>query len=51
MKTESKVARYLIPALLILVGVACVIYGATDGEAGQVFKKAAAICMECIGLG
>ena len=51
MKTESKLKRYLVPALLILLGLGFVIYGATDGEAAAVLKKAAAICMECIGLG
>lgn len=51
MKTESKLLRYLIPALLIAVGLGCVIWGATDGEAGAVVKKATEICMECIGLG
>ena len=51
MKNESKLKRYLIPAVLIAVGIGCVIWGVFDGEAGQVLKKAAAICMECIGLG
>ena len=51
MKTESKLLRYLVPSVLLLVGVCFVIYGATDGEAGAVLRKAVAICMECIGLG
>lgn len=51
MKQETKLTRYLIPALFLLVGIGCVIYGATDGEALTVLKKATAICMECIGLG
>lgn len=51
MKPESKLTRYLVPAILIAVGIGCIIWGITDGEAGQVLKKAAAICMECIGLG
>lgn len=51
MKKESKVSRYIIPILLILIGIGFVVYGATDGEAGAVMRKAVAICMECIGLG
>ncbi|MBR4659097.1 MAG: hypothetical protein IKP26_07595 [Clostridia bacterium] len=51
MKTESKFLRYGIPAIVLLIGVGFMIYGATDGEAFAVLKKAVAICMECIGLG
>ena len=51
MKKENKFLRYAVPALVILVGVGFMIYGATDGEAMAVLKKAVAICMECIGLG
>lgn len=51
MNTGSKLSRYLVPVLILLVGACFMVYGATDGEALAVFKKAAAICMECIGLG
>ena len=51
MKKSSKIGRYLVPALIILVGVCFIVYGATDGEAIAVLKKAIAICMECIGIG
>jgi hypothetical protein len=51
MKTESKFLRYGIPVIVLLIGVGFMIYGATDGEAFAVLKKAVAICMECIGLG
>lgn len=51
MEKESKVWRYMIPALIILVGVVFIVIGVTDGEAGAVIRKAVAICMECIGLG
>ncbi|MBO4563737.1 MAG: hypothetical protein J5772_09055 [Clostridia bacterium] len=51
MKTESKLMRYIVPAALMLAGVCFIVYGATDGEAFAVLKKAIAICMECIGLG
>ncbi|MBO4849057.1 MAG: thioredoxin [Clostridia bacterium] len=43
--------RYLVPSVLILIGAGFIVYGATDGEAAAVIKKAIAICMECIGLG
>lgn len=51
MKDRSKLTRYLVPALVILVGVGFVVYGVTDGEALSVLRKAVAICMECIGIG
>ncbi|MBR6108213.1 MAG: hypothetical protein IKQ36_00585 [Clostridia bacterium] len=51
MKTESKFLRYGIPVIVLLIGAGFMIYGATDGEAFAVLKKAVAICMECIGLG
>ncbi|MBR3382509.1 MAG: hypothetical protein IKG85_05675 [Clostridia bacterium] len=46
-----KLKRYLIPALVLLIGVGFVIVGISDGEAGSVLRKAVAICMECIGIG
>ena len=51
MEKKFLLTRYLVPALVILVGVGFVVYGATDGEAAAVIKKAINICMECIGLG
>jgi hypothetical protein len=51
MKKESILLRYIIPVLLLLVGVAFVVLGAGEGEAGAVLRKAVAICMECIGIG
>ena len=51
MKANSKFKRYILPLLILLVGVGFMVYGATDGEAYAVLKKAVAICMECIGLG
>ena len=43
MNTESKFSRWLVPAIILIVGVCFMIYGATDGEALAVFKKAAAM--------
>ena len=37
--------------LLLAASLAMCIYGAAAGEAQAVFMKAAAVCMECIGLG
>ncbi len=51
MKNESRISRFLVPAVLILIGIGFMIYGTVDGEAGAVLRKAVAICMECIGLG
>ena len=51
MNRNDKLWRYLLPALIMLVGVGFIVYGATDGEAAAVLKKAVNICMECIGLG
>ena len=43
--------RYVVPALILVIGIGFIIYGAMEGEAGSVVKKAVAICMECIGIG
>lgn len=51
MKTTSKFNRYLIPVIILVVGIAFVAYGASEGEAKAVLIKAIAICMECIGIG
>ena len=41
---------WIAPALLI-VGIGMMIYGVMDGEAEIVLRKAATICLECIGVG
>ena len=51
MKKELKVSRYIIPAAIIVCGVAFLIIGIADKEVLAVLRKATAICMECIGLG
>ena len=51
MNKNEKLLRFLPAALLMLIGALFIVYGATDGEAAAVLKKAINICMECIGLG
>lgn len=43
--------RYGVGVALMLAGVAFLVIGALRGEAETVFRRAANICMECIGLG
>ena len=51
MKKESRIRRFLLPVVLMLIGISFVLFGVIDGEAGSVLRKAVAICMECIGIG
>lgn len=48
--TEETWIPYLQGALIV-IGVGMLVYGALIGGAGEVLKKAAVICTECIGLG
>ena len=43
----QKYGKYILLAAAVLL---C-LYGAADGEADTVFRKAANICLECIGIG
>ncbi|MBQ3551788.1 MAG: hypothetical protein IJA35_01330 [Clostridia bacterium] len=47
----KRIARYLVPSLLIAVAAVFIYVGIARGEHDQVLNKAIAICMECIGIG
>ncbi|MBR5430670.1 MAG: hypothetical protein IK116_09140 [Firmicutes bacterium] len=44
-------ARRWLPWLLLALAAALCLYGAGHGGSGPVWRKAAVICLECIGLG
>ncbi|MDO4280994.1 MAG: CD1871A family CXXC motif-containing protein [Peptococcaceae bacterium] len=37
--------------LMLAAALACIAYGVSRGEQAEVLQKAAAICLECIGIG
>jgi len=51
MKATRTNRKYLIPLIILMLGLASVIFGIVQGEAYTVLKKATMICLECIGLG
>ena len=40
-----------VQGLLLLMGLAMLLYGASRGEAGVVLSKAVKLCLECVGIG
>ena len=43
----SKHLKYLV----LIIGIGMLVWGIASGDMLLIFKKAAAICMECIGIG
>jgi hypothetical protein len=38
-------------AIIITLGISAMLYGLYRGEAALIMKKAARVCLECIGIG
>lgn len=43
--------KFIVPALLIVLGAASMAAGVAFGEAETVFMKSVMVCLECIGIG
>ena len=46
---NKKVSLYRV--VLLILGLSVLIWGLYQGGAGEVLKRAARICLECIGIG
>ena len=46
---NKKVSLYRV--IFLILGVSALIWGLQQGGAGEVLKRAARICLECIGIG
>ena len=43
--------RFIVPAAVILIGIAFIVYGVFDQEINAVLSKATALCRDCVGIG
>ena len=43
--------KVAVQVLLLLIGMAMLVFGIWRGEAQTVFSKAIRLCMECVGIG
>ena len=43
--------RAIVTALLLLLAAASCVFGIRRGELKTVYRKASAVCLECIGIG
>jgi len=35
----------------VVIGVVCLVFGASTGQFEEIYRKAVMICLECIGIG
>ena len=51
MKKHFLIEKNIIAILLLLLRAGLIAYGIHSGQMKSVFKKAARVCLECIGIG
>ncbi|MBR3033375.1 MAG: hypothetical protein IKH92_10200 [Clostridiales bacterium] len=51
MKKHFHIKNNLPAVILIVIGIALIVFGISSGQATSVLNKARKICMECIGIG
>ena len=47
----DKFTRYILPAIVCIIGAGFIAWGVINGEMQLVLTKAIRICLECIGIG
>jgi len=48
---NKKIAKIVIPAIILFAGIAMMFFGIWRGELQMILHKATRICLECIGIG